>query len=174
MKILYFILLLLLLAVPYIANCNPLILAVAEEPDPHDSKGPAIIRILFQKQGDAWIALNNEAIQDKLNIKIVDWTIAFDGKNLGSITSVDDFNIKYPDCERCFPRDKIFRVQNPDSFPNLGNKEERFDNWDYLPKNRPVVLVSSPNYKDPENWKRFDPPKEFIDKVFPKLKEIIT
>jgi hypothetical protein len=166
-------LIILFLMVSSNASGNPLILAVAEEPDPHESNDVAIIRILFQKQDDTWFALNNKESQNKLNLDKIDWTIAFDGKNLGSITSVDNIKLKYPDCDWCFPRDKIFRVANPNNFPKLGNKEGRFDNWSYLPKNRPIVLVNLPNFQDNESWKQFTPQKKLIVKLFPKLKEII-
>ncbi|THB63659.1 MAG: hypothetical protein D6B27_11875 [Gammaproteobacteria bacterium] len=153
------------------AGDNTLIIAAAEEPAPQEIVGTPIIRILFQKQENSWIPLNNQESQSKLKLKKTDWTIAFDGKNLGTIRSIDD--LKSPDCTLCFPRYKVFRVANPKSFPKLGNKEQRFSNWAYTPKNRPIVLINSPNYMDHEHWKRFYPHKKLIETLFPKIKEII-
>jgi len=153
-----------------------ILLGIAEDPSdwtpsPLISKTEPRVRILFHKEKDKWIALDSNDKQKDLALERVGWTIAFDGNNLGSLTTVDNIRLRHPDCGSCFSRDKIFRVENINKFPRLGNKSKRFSEWMGIPQNRPVVLVNAPNYKDKEKWKQFNPDKNILSRIFPKLKD---
>ena len=151
-----------------------ILLGIAEDPN-HSSEtslNPRV-RVLFHKENDKWVALDAESKQNALKLERIKWTIAFDGKNLGNLVTVNDTRLEFPDCSWCFPRDKFFRIEDVNKFPKLGNKNKRFWDWRGLPKNRPVVLVNTPNYKDKEQWKRFNPDQNILLKVFPKVKEFM-
>ena len=153
-----------------------LLLGIAEEsnnwtPSPLISKTEPRVRILFHKEKDKWVTLDAKFKQKDIGLDLVKWTIAFDGKNLGNLTTVDNIRLRHPDCGSCFSRDKIFRIEDINKFPRLGNKSKRFSEWMGTPKNRPVVLVSAPNYKDKEKWKQFSPDKNILSRIFPKLRD---
>ena len=150
-------------------------MGVAEEPNPW-TPSPYIstqprVKVLFYKAQDKWITLDSKSKQKNLELERVVWTIAFDGKNIGNLVTVDDMKLRHPDCGHCFTTEKIFRIENIDKFPKLGNKEERFSYLGGLPKNRPVVVVNAPNFEDKEKWKRFSPDQNILLRIFPKLKE---
>jgi hypothetical protein len=152
-----------------------ILLGIAEDPN-HSSEislNPRV-RVLFYKENDKWVTLDTESKQNALELERIKWTIAFDGKNLGNLVTVDDTRLEYPGCSWCFPRDKFFRIEDFNKFPKLGNKHKRFWDWTGLPNNRPVVLVNAPNYKDKEKWKRFNPTQNILLRVFPKLKKSMS
>jgi len=149
------------------AVADPLFLGVVEETDKTTHKDPAIARILFMKTDGKWVALNNMESHIKLDLENISWTLAFDGKNIGSIKTIDDYQLDNPSCDWCFPRDKRLRIENQSDFPKLGNKEKRFWAWTHLPENRPIVIVNKPNYKDHDKWKRFKPSHDTIKMLFP-------
>ncbi|MDH5763739.1 MAG: hypothetical protein OEZ51_12205 [Nitrospinota bacterium] len=151
-----------------------ILLGIAEDPN-HSSEtslNPRV-RVLFHKENDKWVALDSKDTQRKFELERVVWTIVFDGRILGSLVTVDDMQLPYPDCLWCFPRDKVFRIEDINKFPKLENKHERFGDWKGLPYHQPVLLVNDPNYKDKEQWKRFNPDQNILLKVFPKVKEFM-
>jgi hypothetical protein len=44
-----------------------------------------------------------------------------------------------------------------EGLPRIENREERFEGWCSAPATRPLVLVSRPNWRDPDEWKPFLP-----------------
>ena len=48
-----------------------------------------------------------------------------------------------------------------------------FGGWTSLPKYRPLVIISSPNYKDPERWKPYKFSKDEIINIYPYLRVAI-
>jgi hypothetical protein len=62
----------------------------------------------------------------------VSWTIAFDGRKLESPA------------------------------PRIREGAEKFENWLGKPPFRPLVVVSRPNYRDPDQWKPFRAPPEML------------
>jgi len=109
---------------PFLARAEYILLGVVEETN--QAPDSIAARVLFSKMNNQWQILNTEQSQDKLDISKVTWTLAFDGKSLGKITTINDYELKYPDCTWCFHRDKFFRVEDKSLFPKLGNKEKRF------------------------------------------------
>ena len=160
-----------------VSYAEEFLLGVAEDPNAWGPESNTTIdprvRILFQKDNNRWVSLDTKSKQTNLGIERVTWTIAFDGKSLGNLVTVDDMKIRFPDCSWCFPRDKFFRIEDLSQYPKLGNKEKRFWDWAKLPRNRPVVLVNAPNFRDKEQWKRFKPERSTLEQIFPILTEIV-
>jgi len=161
----------LILIFPFLARAEYILLGVVEETN--QAPDSIAARVLFSKMNNKWQILNTEQSQDKLDISKVTWTLAFDGKSLGKITTINNYELKYPDCTWCFHRDKYFRVEDKSKFPKLGNKEKRFSDWSYQPSTRPIVIVNKPFYKDHEKWKRYRPNLDVLKVLFPILKEKI-
>lgn len=153
-----------------VVNAERLLVGIAEENEYEKLHGKAVVRALFVKNEGEWSPLDWKDKFDK-NVPVeVIWHMAFDGKNLGTLTSVNDldsYNDKY---EWTFKRDLILRIKNIDEFPLLGNKESRFGGWRKAPANRPIVVVSNPNYRDVEKWKRYNPSDSDFELLYPLVK----
>jgi hypothetical protein len=113
-------------------------------------KGPSqnrVIRPLFEKKGDEWKLSTNHPEE-------IQWTIAFDGKNVGIVksrpnTNKDPFNTK-----------THVPMPQPGQSLILGKASEDFSGWQNTLFNRPLVVVSRGSYKDPDEWKPVQPTKD--------------
>lgn len=150
------------------AKAEQLLIGVAEQSEYENLHGKAIVRALFVKSEGSWVALDSQDRFKSVPSEIT-WNVAFDGRNFGILETIDSFNEKY---SGTFKRNKILKIKNSTEFPLLGNKESRFGGWRKTPENRPLVVVSQPNYKDIEKWKRYKPAKE-IEMLYPLVKEKI-
>ncbi|MDH5631061.1 MAG: hypothetical protein OEY96_12995 [Gammaproteobacteria bacterium] len=139
--------------------------------DAQYKKEISIARILYIKSNKGWEALDSKYDHEVLEQSVYSWILAFDGKNIGSVETIDDYETL--NCDWCFPRDKVFRIINQSNIPKLGNKEKRFVDWTGLPKNRPVVIVNKPYYKDHEQWKRYNAVQLDLELLFDSLKDKI-
>jgi hypothetical protein len=77
----------------------------------------------------------------------VSWTVAFDGKKIGTLNTTQPVHFT----ER-FELGKQIAVPNS-VLPRIPDRAKRFDFKGF----RPLVLVSRPNYADPDVWKPFRP-----------------
>jgi hypothetical protein len=111
---------------------------------------------LFEKDKSGW-----KPVRD-LSHKIK-WTVAFDGKNLGTVESEP------------ITRATLGSVTGPahihsiltqaSQIPVVGKPEARFNgNFGRLVR-RPLVVVSHPNASDPDHWKPGDVPARVMEKV---------
>ena len=150
---------------------TPLIVGVAEEKRVYDRT--PVVRALFKKHGDSWLPINNRSVFQEAGLeKNINWNLVFDGKNAGSIVSIDPIESNISS----FVRDKYLSIENEEHFPKLGNKEKRFWNWGGLPENRPIAVNTYPYYEDKEQWKRIRGPKDLLDlrkKVFSTLHPLV-
>jgi hypothetical protein len=154
------------------ASATQLIIGVAEQSVDKKPYGSAVVRALFAKNNGSWIALDSQEIFSKIVPSEVTWHLAFDGRNLGTLSTVDNLNSFNGAYSWTYKRDKILRINRTSDFPLLGNRESRFGGWRETPENRPIAIVSESNYKDVENWKRFTPSME-IDLLLSLVKEKI-
>lgn len=131
------------------------------------------IKVLFYKNKETWNTLQFSS-KNKYPKK-VSWTIAFDGKNLGTILSTNDS--KPLEYFLFYARDKFHLPVANQSIPKIGKLTFEFSGWlSGYPNGetlRPLVLVSENSYKDPQNWKPFKPNLEIIIILLPKLKESV-
>lgn len=134
------------------------------------------VRVVFRKTGTDWLPYPSDCPNQQC-LKTgaasypskVRWTIAFDGKNLGQITS----------------RAKEFKwyaavgqqeIVGSDPVPTVGTQSAEFGGYTGAAVYRPLIANSRPYFHDPEAWKPFNPPQDLTTalqrafrKQFPKL-----
>ncbi len=75
------------------------------------------------------------------------WTIAFDGKNLGRVTS------RAPKAFAMYWQIGQQEITSTQPVPTVGTRSIEFGGFLDADVYRPLVAVSQPNFKDPEMWK---------------------
>lgn len=112
------------------------------------------VRVLFQEDGGEWQPFRSEC-RDPACLRItaaqypeeVTWTIAFDGKNLGQITTRRASEYK-------FSIDVgLEEITNSGLAPTIGTRSKAYSGFAEVEVYRPLVAVSEPNLTDPERWK---------------------
>jgi len=164
------VLLIALVGFPLASYADPLVVGVLEQPQCKEQE-KTMARLLFVKVGSRWISLDDEYQTPKnLNLTKSSWTIAFDGRNLGTIKLIDP-NPNAPILKDWYyGRDKLYEPVNLEKLPKLKNTSSAFSGWCSAPAIRPLVLVSHANYSDPERWKPFSPDHSYVPKLFEPLK----
>lgn len=141
----------------------PVYIGALESPaNPADEK---LVRVLFFKTGDTWDTLEDKIDNPSIYPATNDWTIAFDGRNLGKFTA-QKVDPKWPESPWSFPRD-VHQQPTTQKLPAIGQPDPAFQGFDGGPRTRPLVLVSEPNYLDPVQWKPFSPESVFKSIVLP-------
>jgi hypothetical protein len=161
-----------LLIFPFITHAGPSIIGVLEQPQCAKEKKLSV-RVLFVKDSTVWKALDDAAVANKLNLVSLKWTVAFDGRNLGSLKITDASPSAPPINAWYYKRDKLFEVPTGQKIPTVKNDSESFMGWCNVPEYRPLVLVSEPNFVDPEKWKSFMPAPYYKQKLYVPLKLVI-
>jgi hypothetical protein len=117
--------------------------------------GGTIVRVAFHKTAEGWQAFDGHvenveqlrAARGRFPARL-DWTVAFDGRALGRVTSAAPGEWKaYADMglELVTPGQQVVHI---------GKSDARFQSWEAeKPVYRPLVLVSRPNVADPDQWK---------------------
>ncbi|MFN0030721.1 MAG: hypothetical protein ACKVOR_01030 [Flavobacteriales bacterium] len=129
-----------------------------------DTVDKRIVRPMFYKQGSKWYSLQEVIGDTNIYPDTAHWTIAFDGKSLGKITS-SKANLKRPECQWCYPRDAHHNAKEK-NLPVIGEPSSLYGSWAFEKEHRPLVTVSKPNYADPEQWKPFQPDSNYLDLIF--------
>jgi hypothetical protein len=121
------------------------------------------VRAIFKKVGDDWQAFPTKTKSyrdvDALSIlypKEMTWTIAFDGRNLGTVTSRTPSHFKF------YSEIGIEEITSQNQVPTVGMKSVDYSGYLHKPVYRPLVTVSRPNVSDPEQWKRAQLSQELI------------
>jgi hypothetical protein len=128
---------------------RPVVIAVLEEPQ-CKPESPQSVRVLFAKQGSEWIPLSEP--NPTTTLLTHSWTVAFDGRSLGGLRTIDPgWQSAHP---WTYPRDRLFGVANQ-RLPSVPNNGGLLAGWCGEPTRRPLVLVSSPYYRDPARWRPF-------------------
>jgi hypothetical protein len=150
-----------LLVITWISTvANPakqrIVLGVLEDV-PGDYQGESnsrLVRVVFEKDGDSWKAFpSNCPTQDCLTTitskypREMTWTIAFDGKNLGKVTS------RTPTAYGFYSEVGLQNITSTGPIPTLGKKSAEFGGFSGEPVSRPLIANSQPYFKDPEGWK---------------------
>jgi hypothetical protein len=113
-----------------------------------------MVRAVFEKKGREWKAFPNPCTDvpclralTKSYPKEVNWTIAFDGRNLGKVTA------------RTLPEFLSYdsvgyeEITSSGPVPTVGKRSIENSGFLFAPVYRPLVAVSKPYYRDPEVWK---------------------
>jgi hypothetical protein len=149
-------LLLVLTACRSVAAQSNVILGVLEE-GPGDAAGEPSgrdVRVIFKKVGAEWQAYPNDCTDQACLKQVtasypreVTWTIAFDGKNLGQVTS------RTPDTFPMYWRVGQQEITSKAPVPTMGKRSAEFGGFLDAEVYRPLVAISQPNFHDPDVWK---------------------
>jgi hypothetical protein len=122
-----------------------------------------VVRAVFEKEGDDWRAFptKTKSYHDLQTLpqsypKEMTWTITFDGKNLGRISSQTSANFSY------YSDIGLEYITSHGKVPTIGVKSADYSGFLSTPVYRPLVAVSQPNYSDPDRWKRTQPSPRLI------------
>ena len=114
-----------------------------------------LIRPAFEKNASGWHPVKPESLTPRMS-----WTVAFDGKKLGEIEGRLD---SQP------PSVTETVLTAPNLLPTVGTPSSAFAGLLAMGPTqirRPLVLVSKPNFKDPDGWKRLKiTPDEVVSAV---------
>jgi len=118
----------------------------------------------FVKDGSEW-----KRIQ-QLNQKMR-WTVAFDGRSLGQIDSepipLSESRPKGFPALLC-----VHAILTPSAnIPVVGRASGDFDGGFGVYVRRPLVVVSRPNFVDPDQWKRTKPPDDVVEQTRATFRE---
>ena len=116
--------------------------------EPGNMPAPRVIRPAFETTATGWHLLRASSLPKKMT-----WTIAFDGKSLGQIEA--EVGAEH----RLTPVQAI--LTRPERVPEVGIPSMKFAGL-CMPARmrRPLVVVSQPNFRDPDGWKPLTLPKE--------------
>jgi hypothetical protein len=144
---------------PVVASADsPIIVGVLEDVKPGNLSTAMSVphaRVAFQKTGDEWVPFRTDfntldalAESYKYYPDTVGWTVVFDGKKIGAITS------KNPGPPNSYGDVGAQTITTDRAhIPKITVGLSAFSHSDNPAQSRPLVLVSVPNYKDPDAWK---------------------
>lgn len=151
-------------------HAPPPVIGVLEQP-PQCSKTRSIgVRPVFARRGASWIPLIGRDSLRGIDLKAQQFTLAFDGKSLGTLNTTD---AEFAGDDWTFRRDHLLDVTPGQTIPAIANRSHRFHGWCNAPAIRPIVAVTSGNYADPESWKAFQPSRAVIDSLFPAFQKAV-
>lgn len=113
------------------------------------------VRVVFEKKGSEWQAFPSNcsdeqclsSISVKYPLEIV-WTVAFDGRSLGQITSTTPHRFGY------YAEVGLQNITSTSFVPTVGDRSRQFGGQTDASVYRPLVTNSKPFVSDPEVWKR--------------------
>ncbi len=140
-------------------NVQGVLLGVLEQPQCREGHAAAI-RPLFIRTTNGWVALSDPGATEGVRFDALSWIVAFDGRSLGAISSVDAGG----------PRGRLLGISPGTPPPVISNTNTRFAGWCGVPSQRPLVVVSRPNFRDPEAWTLFQPASDLRDVLFDAFK----
>ena len=113
------------------------------------------VRVAFQKKNKDWIPMKSDfntqdalTSVDRFYPKTVNWTVVFEGKKIGEISSKSPGPLNwYADVGK-----QIISTSAKD-VPKITKEVSAFSYQPGPAKTRPLLLVSIPNFKDPDHWK---------------------
>jgi hypothetical protein len=112
------------------------------------------IRMVFEKEGDDWQPFPancpDQACLKTLPLDFpsqVNWTIAFDGRNLGQVTT------HVPKAYDFYMDAGLQDITSEGPIPTIGQRAEEYGGFLFAPVFRPLIANSQPYFRDPESWK---------------------
>ncbi len=116
----------------------------------------AFAQLLFSKQKGHWVSLSTvDAGIENIEVDKQRWTVALDGRALGTLRLRDMNPKSLTSRDWNFSRDKLFQILDVENTPRIKNGNGQFEGWCGTPSYRPLVIVSKSNVADPEQWRPF-------------------
>jgi hypothetical protein len=121
------------------------------------------VRVVFRKVGMDWKPFPSDCA-DQRCLKTVaanyphemKWTITFDGKNLGPITSHTPSEFKW------YAAVGQQEIGGTGHVPTVGKQSSEFGGYTEAAVYRPLVANSQPFFRDPESWKPAHPSGDLV------------
>ena len=144
-----------------IASNHTTILGVLEEnPGIHyGDPNSRAVRVVFQSDGHEWIPFRSECPDHDCGKSAapdysseIAWTIAFDGKNLGTVVTRTAENTHQLASNQQ-------QIVSTGPVPTIGKRTEAFEDALLY---RPLIANSQPYFTDPAAWKPFAPPSDLF------------
>jgi hypothetical protein len=158
-------------SLPILAQPSRPVVAVLESPECHDGSTTWKVHPLFGLGAGGWVALNTAAAARAFDLRDVTWTVAFDGRNLGTVRSIDP-GISPKDAWK-YSREWRLTVQPVPRPPVVSNAKGGFGGWCESAASRPLVLVSAANFEDPDRWKPFRPTSAVRDRLSTEFRKVV-
>lgn len=170
---------LVILVRPSVAQSGVILGVLEDTPgDASGQPGQRDVRVLFKKVSNEWQAYPNDCREQDCLKRItagyprnITWTIAFDGNELGQVTS------RTPERYPMYWRVGQQEITSKTPVPTVGKRSVKFGGFFDAAVYRPLVAISQANFRDPDVWRPVviqDPAvlvalrKKFRD-TFPKL-----
>lgn len=142
-----------------------LVLGILEHNNGEESKGHQV-RVAFFKEGGQWKAYpagfdNQQELARSVKSfpGEVAWTVCFDGRSSGSLTSKNPESISY------YKDVGTHQISSDARVPTFGKPSEEFSGWPGGQTYRPLVLNSRANCADPGGWRPAKPAVAELDAV---------
>jgi hypothetical protein len=167
-----------LLALSFTATtvaAEPVLLGVLEERvqcvGAENKPKPSVrARIMFAKGEDRWEGLNFP-MGEFPEVTPQDWTVALDGRSLGTLKLDDPTPGQRGGGGFYYERDKVYVPVG--KVPSVVNSRKSFGGWCGVPGARPLIMLSKPNVRDPAGWKRFAPGPEYARRLQSPLRLVL-
>jgi hypothetical protein len=112
------------------------------------------VRVVFRRETASWVAFPSNC-PDQNCLKTIaaqfppemKWTVAFDGKAVGKVES------RTPQSFDFYSTIGQQTIVGGSGVPTVGKPSANFGGFLGEPVYRPLVAVSEPNYRDPQQWK---------------------
>jgi hypothetical protein len=127
-----------------------------------------VVRPLFVKSQKKWELLNTRELATKYLPKRVHWIATMNNKNIGDLISIDGGMTTEPPWT--YPRDFWHVPETKQLLPEILNTDKAYAGWCEPPKHRPLTLVSTANFTNPEQWKLSINSRKDIELLFPAFK----
>jgi hypothetical protein len=137
------------------AQEQPVVLGVLEDTPGHYYGDPHYrsVRVVFRKEGGDWRAFPHDCRDQKCLSSVtaqfpseMNWTITFDGRNIGQVTINPERFDFYGDVGQQ-------KITGAESIPTVGKPAQEFAGFLGKDVYRPLVANSRPFFSDPEQWK---------------------
>ncbi len=136
-------------------------------------KNSAAARLLFAKEKDRWIALEDSRLCARYELTGKEWVMACNGRNVGAVHLKDIPLAESEFYAWSYKRDKIYSVDTADTVPKIKAESGRFTRKGTVFECRPLLLVSKPFINDPDKWRPFLPGPEYRSRLHQPLKLVI-
>jgi hypothetical protein len=139
-----------------LGQAQPILIGILEDNPGHYSGDPHYrdVRVVFRRDGTGWGAFPSNCPDQRClkNISTkfpaqVNWTVSFDGRQVGHVVGRTPLSF---DFYSTVGQQIIVGSIAP---PTIGMPSADFASFLGEPVYRPLVAVSEPNYRDPEDWK---------------------
>jgi len=114
------------------------------------------VRVVFRKVGKEWEAFPSNCPDQSCPNEVV-WTISFDGRNLGQVTTGQT-----PKEFSYSSQVGLQRIMSSGPVPTIGKRSTEYGGFTHSSVYRPLVANSQPYFKDPESWKPAQPTADLV------------